>query len=171
MVEVKTTYDTPVDLTFTPASLASSATLIAGTESTEVDNSTTDKYIDALVTGFITVGATTVAADTNIYIYVWGNHETIGTNNLDTLTGSDGDRTITNTGVRDSMLKLGAIINVSATTDNITHHIQPFSVAQLFGGVMPNFWGVWLVHDTVAALNATAGNHEITYTGITFTSA
>jgi len=167
MPEVKTTYSSDTTITISPASLASSASLLAGRESTEIDN-TTNLYIDAIVHGETATGTTT--AGTNIYVYVWGNFETIGTNNLDVLDGTDSAETITDEGVRDSMLALGAIIDVEDTTAR-TFHIKPFSVAQLFGGVMPKFWGLFLVHDTGANLSATAGDHVFKYNGVTYTSA
>jgi hypothetical protein len=37
-------------------------------------------------------------------------------------------------------------------------------VAALFGGVMPKKFVVYVAHSSVAALNATAGNHVITIT-------
>lgn len=171
MAEVKTTYsaDTTITLGLDVTPLASSATLVAGRESTQIDN-TTNLYIDALVKGFVTVG-TTPTADTNIYVYVWGSYESLATTPLDDLDGSDADRTLTNAGVRDSMLKLGAIINVTTATSNVRHHIPPFNVAQLFGGAMPKFWGLWVTHDTGVALNTTAANHVFKYNGITYTSA
>jgi len=170
MVEVKTTYGTnqtiALDLGATP--LASSATFTGGRESTEIDN-TTNLYIDALVQGFVTVG-TTPTVNTSILVYVWGSDVSLGTTAIDVLDGTDSDETLTNTGVLNSALKLGAVINVLAATSDVTYNIAPFSVAELFGGALPKFWGLFVTHNTGVALNTTSANHVFHYNGITYTS-
>jgi hypothetical protein len=150
------------------ASLASSASFVAGRESNEIDN-TTNKFIDALVSGNITVG-TTPTANTQINIYVWGSDVSLATTVIDTLDGADSAETITNTGVLASALAIGAVIPVYATTSDVGYPIKPFSVANLFGK-MPRFWGLFVSHNTGAALNSTAGNHVLKYVGIKFDSA
>lgn len=170
MVEIKTTYsaDTTftLDLGLTP--LASSATFIAGRESTQIDN-TSNLYVDAIVHGFITTG-TSPTVSTLINVYVWGNYQSLGTLNIDTLDGTDSDETLTNTGILNSMLRLGASIVVSSAS-NIKYDFAPFSVAELFGGIMPKFWGLFIAHNTVAALHTTSANHVFKFNGITYTSA
>ena len=61
----------------------------------------------------------------------------MATVNLDVLTGSDGDFTLTSVGVRDALLARAATAAVDATTSNRGYYFQPFSIAQLFGGIMP----------------------------------
>jgi hypothetical protein len=155
--------------------LASSSTFIVGRESTEVDN-TTNKYVDVFVQGKVTVG-TTPTVSTTIAIYVWGTDTSIATLTydqanavgLDLLTGTDSGVSLTNAGTL-SMLKLGAAIGVTAATSNVTYPIPAFSVAALFGGFMPKFWGLYVSHNTGVALNNTSTNHAFAYTGITYTS-
>ena len=170
------TYSTPQTITLglhsTP--LASSTTT-GVRESTEIDN-TTNKYVDCIVQGKVTVG-TTPTTGKSIKIYVWGadtslaslTYDQANAAGLDALTGVDGDRTLTNTETLQSMLRLGAVISVVATTSNVTYPFAPFSVASLFGA-MPKFWGLVVQHDTVAALNSTSTNHAFAYTGITYTT-
>lgn len=146
--------------------LASSASFVAGRESNEIDNTTT-KYNDALVQGKVTVG-TTPTANTTIAVYVWGAGTSLATTAIDVLDGTDSDETLTNTGVLYSALRLAATISVIATTSNITYNIAPFSVASKFGGVLPKFWGIFVTHNTGAALNATAGNHSFSFNGIKY---
>jgi len=148
--------------------LASSSTWVLGRESNEIDN-TTNKYDDALVQGKTTVG-TSPTASTLILVYVWGSDTSAATTNIDVIDGVDSDETITSVGVRDGFMRLGAAINVDATTSNRTYYVGPFSVADLFGQ-MPKYWGLFVTHNTVAALNSTAGNHAFTYTGIKFDTA
>ena len=153
-------------LTITLASLATNSTFVGGQESTQVDNSS-NLYSDATVEGFISVGTTPTAGE--IQIWVYGSfHTSVATTNIDTLDGADSAETFTSIGVRDGAVKFGARLIVDSTTSNVKYAIAPFSVAELFGGSMPKFWGVWVTHNTVAALNSTGGNHEISYTGIKY---
>lgn len=161
-------YSSATTITISPASTASSSTWVAGRESTEVDN-TTNKYDDALVQGKITVG-TTPTASTLILVYVWGSDTSAGTTNIDVIDGTDSAETLTSVGVRDGFMRLGAAINVDATTSDRGYPFGPFSVADLFGQ-MPKYWGLFVTHNTGVNLNATGGNHACTYTGIKFDTA
>ena len=159
-------YATTIAITLSPASLASSATYVAGREATEIDN-TTDQYINAEVEGFITTG-TTPTVDTYIKLYAWGSHTSLGATALDVLDGTDSAETFTSVEIQSSILTLVRSVKVNATS-NQKYHFKPFTIADIFGE-MPKFWGLYLSHDTVAALNSTAGNHEFKYTGIKFDS-
>ena len=149
------------------ANLASSATWVAGRESSEVDN-TSNKYIDALVQGSISVG-TTPTANTVINVFVYAAETSLATTPIDVIDGVDSAETITNTGVLYSMFRLGAAINVLATTSDIAYPIAPFSVAQLFGGVMPKYWGLFVAHNTGVNLRNNAVNtNSLDYVGIKY---
>jgi hypothetical protein len=153
-------------LTITIASLATSSSSLAGRESTVVDN-TSNKYLDALVSGQITTGTTpTVNKTISIYVYaplkVASSTFTYPIATTTALTAADAAATFE--ADQRNNLKLAAAMNVSATSDRA--YSFAFSVAQLFGGVMPLKWGVWVTHDTGVNLNSTAGNHWIHYTGI-----
>lgn len=166
MATVTVNYSSNTTITCSVASLASSSTFVAGRESTQIDN-TTNKYVDALVSGKVAVG-TTPTANTQICVYVWGAETSLATTAIDVLDGTDSDETLTNTGVRDSALRLGAVITVPAATSNVGYDFAPFSVAALFGGHMPKFWGLFVAHNTVAALNSTAGNHVFEFVGVKY---
>jgi len=159
-------YSSNTTITISPASTASSSTFVAGRESNEIDN-TTNKYIDALVQGKVTVG-TTPTANTTIAIYVWGADTSLATTALDVLDGTDSAETLTNTGILYSALKLGAVISVTATTSDVGYNFAPFSVAARFGGVLPKYWGLFVTHNTGVALNATGGGHVFSYNGIKY---
>jgi hypothetical protein len=137
------------------ANLASSATFVAGRESSQIDN-TSNKYIDAIVSGKVSVG-TTPTANTVIAVYVWGADTSLATTAIDVLDGTDSAETLTNVGILNA-LRLGAAIAVPANTSDVAYEVLPFSVASLFGGVMPKFWGLYVAHSTVAALRNTAVN-------------
>lgn len=156
-------------ITMDLANLASSATFVAGRESNEVDN-TSNLYTDVLVRGSVSVG-TTPTVDTFIGIYVWGAHVSLATTAIDVFDGVDSAETLTNAGVLFT-LKLGAQINVVATTSDVAYPVLPFSVAQLFGGSMPRFWGLYVTHNTGVNLRNNAVNtNSFSYVGITTTIA
>lgn len=153
-----TTYGTRVALTISPASIAAGAYR----ESTEVDNTST-QAVDGILHGIITSGTTPTAS--TISIFVSGSDGT--TARPGNLTGTDS--TITPAGEQ-SQFELARVITVD-TTSNHTYEFYVGSIAALFGGVMPKKFSVIVLNGTAAALHATAGNHAIAYTPITFTVA
>ena len=159
-------YSANTTITCSVASTASSTTFVGGRESNQIDN-TTDKYVDAIVQGTVSVG-TTPTANTIICIYVWGANTSLATTPIDVLDGTDSTETLTNVGILNSALRLGAVISVPATTSDITYNFAPFSVASKFGGIMPKFWGLYVTHNTGVNLNATAGNHSFSFNGIKY---
>lgn len=164
MAVVTTNYSSNTTITMDLANLASSSTLLAGRESSQIDN-TTNKYIDAIVSGTISVG-TSPGANTGITVYVWGADTSLATTAIDVLDGTDSAETLTNSGIRDA-LRFGAAINVPATTSDVAYPILPFSVAQLFGGAMPKFWGLFVTHNTGVALRNNAANtNSLEFVGI-----
>lgn len=162
MADGKIKYASPATITITLASLASSSTRAAGRESTAIDN-TTNLYVDALVGGKITTG-TSPTVSTFIDIWVYAGRDSTPTY-PDVLDGTDSDETMTSENVRNSALRLAHTIVVDNTTAR-TYEVAPFSVASLFGGVMPTHWGLFVAHNTGVALNSTGGNHEFRFTGI-----
>ena len=164
MATVTTNYAAAAAITMDVANLATSATFVAGRESSQIDN-TTNKYVDALVFGRVSVG-TTPTANTSILIYVYAGDVSLATTAVDVLDGTDSAETLTNVGILGA-LRLGAIVSVPANTSDVAYEVQPFSVAQLFGGVMPKFWGLYLTHNTGVNLRNTAVNtDEFSYAGI-----
>jgi hypothetical protein len=160
-------YSSNTTITMDLQNLASSSTFIAGRQSNQVDN-TTDKYIDALVSGKVSVGSTGMTANTTIAIYVYGADTSLATTNLDDLDGVDGVANLTNTGILNA-LRLGATVAVPATTNNQAYIVLPFSVASLFGGVLPKFWGLYVTQNTGAALYNNAVNDDsFKYVGIKY---
>lgn len=157
-------FGTVQTLTITLASLATSATLVAGRESTARNQKTTDDAIDALLGGTITVGTTPTA---NTQIEVWGYGSYDDTNFTASATGTDAALTPT----AKSLMVLLAVIPVAAATSNVAFKFGPVSVARAFGGILPVQWGVWVTHNTGVNLHATGGNHEIEYFPVKFESA
>lgn len=155
-------YGTTTAMTITLTGLASDTSLVAGRQSTVADNGS-DDAIDALVGGKVTTG-TTPTASRQIEVWLFGIYD-------DTeYSGGAGGSDAALTPDAKSLLKLLTIIPTTNTSDK-TYRWGPFSVAQAFGGVMPEKWGVYIVHNTAVNLNATATNHEVVYTSVKYESA
>ncbi len=161
MSNVKLAYGSSSALTITLASLATSATFVAGRESTGVDN-TTNLYIDYLLAGKIATGTSPTNAR-EIRIYVIGLIE--DSTYPDVFDGTDSDETFTNIQIRDATAKLAAIIATN-NTSNIQYWFGPISVASLFGGVVPKKFVVYVTHNTGVNLNSTGSNHAIYVTPV-----
>ena len=164
MATLTIAYTNAVALTITLASLATSSTFVAGEEATAVTNGT-NKYDDVLVTGSIMVG-TTPTANTSILVYAVAALDEAPTW-PDVFDGTDSAETLTSVGVGASFLKFGAVLSVDAATSNVAYPFA-FSLAQLFGGIVPKDWTIFVTHNTGVNLNATGGNHNIKYQGIKY---
>lgn len=168
MATTTVNYSSNTTITMDLASLATSSTFVAGRESSQIDN-TSNKYIDCLVSGTVSVG-TTPTANTTIAIYVYGADTSLATTPLDTLDGTDSAETLTNTGILNA-LRLGASIAVPAATSDVQYIVLPFSVATLFGGVMPKFWGLYVAHNTGVNLRSTNNTDQFDFVGIKYDAA
>lgn len=166
MSDIKTKYPSTssTDLTITLASLASgsSGVYTAGQESNAVDN-TTNVDLDHLLSGIITTG-TSPTASRVINVYAYANlSSAAGTPAYpDVLDGADSAETFTSANVMNAAVRLVASITVDATS-NRSYYFGPVSIANLFGGTLPKFWGVYVAHDTGVALHATGSNHKLSY--------
>ena len=134
--------------------LASDATLLAGRASTAVDN-TTNLDLDHLVSGVIRTGTSpTVSTTIEVWAYAPSSVASGTPTYPDSITGTDANKTMTSANVKQASLAWLATITVDATS-NRDYFIKPTSVAALFGGVLPPFWGLFVVHNTGVALNGT----------------
>jgi hypothetical protein len=166
MADFKIKYAASAGITISPASLATSTTRTAGTESDVIDN-TTNLYVDALVAGKITTGTSpTAGRQIDIWVYSILNDTPVYPDVLD---GTSSAETITSENVRNAGMALMESILVDSTSDR-TYYLKPKSVAALFGGVMPKKWGIFVAHDTGVNLNATGSNHQFDYTGVHYQS-
>lgn len=148
-------YGTPVPLTITLASLATSSTLLVGRESTAIDQKDVTDAIDVLVGGKITTG-TSPTASRQIEVWAYGSYDDAEFSG--SAAGSDAALTVT--AESKTLLRLLTIIPTHGTSDT-AYKFGPFSLAEAFGGFVPVQWGVFVVHNTGVNLNSTAGNHEI----------
>jgi hypothetical protein len=150
------------------SSLAHDDTFLAGLESTEIDN-TANNYVDVLVdVKGITGGATTPAVGDRILLYVWGSDVSLGTTPIGVLDGTASAETLAHAQARNA-LRLAGSAEVTVATASLVWYIQPFSVASLFGGKMPKFWGMFLTHNLGGTLAASQSG-LFRYTGIKYTS-
>ena len=165
MSDIKQKYPvtSTVAITAAIASLASDTNLLAGRASTAVDN-TTNQDLDHLVSGAIVVG-TTPTANTSIEVWAYA-YQSLATGTPtypDSITGTDAAKTLTNIGVKSGILRWVATLLVPAATSNVVYSFAPVSIANLFGA-LPQFYGIFIVHNTGVALNA--AGHSVVYNRI-----
>lgn len=156
-------YGTPTAMTITIVGLASDTSLVAGRASTAVDQKDTTDAIDVLVGGKFTTG-TSPTASRQVEVWAYGSYDDAEFSG--SATGSDANLTPD----EKTNMRLITIIPTANTTDK-TYRWGPFSIAQAFGGIVPVQWGIYIVHNTGVAPNATAGNHEVVYIPVQFESA
>lgn len=156
-------------ITFDISSLGTSSTFVAGRESNEVDNTSTN-YIDAIVNvdGITGHASTAPTVGQIIALYVWGSDTSLATTPIDVLDGTDSAETLGHVSVLNS-LRFAAAPAVTVATAALKYYVQPFSVASLFGGVMPKYWGLFLAHNHTGAL-AAAQSGLFSFNGVTYTS-
>lgn len=141
-------------ITLTIASLAASATV--GRASTAVDN-TSNLFIDALVFLFVETG--TVSGNKQVLFYAYGTADG-GTTYTEAITGTDAGFT------RNDPTVLRPITVVPTPSNSTVYKSGPYSIAQAFGGILPDHWGVAVFNDTGASFSATAGNNKCLYQGV-----
>jgi hypothetical protein len=142
-------------ITLSANALATSSSLLAGRESTAVDNRT-NLDLDHLVSGKVKLGTTPTVST---FVELWA-HAPIsissGTPTYgDSLTGADAAATITSSGVKSGLFRLLWSVLVEATTGRV-YYMPPTSIRSAFGE-MPPFWGLVLTHSTAVNLDASAG--------------
>lgn len=161
--DAKIAYASSAAYTITLTGLATSSTLVAGRESTALSNAS-NKYLDELVAGFVTVG-TTPTANTSIEVHAVGSLNDTPTY-PDVFDGTDSAETVTNTGVKMGICRPVGIMLVTATTSNIAYPFSPLGIRQLFGDGMPTAHVIFVTHSTAVNLNDTAANHAIYHTPV-----
>lgn len=169
MTVLTTTYSANTAITFDLSSLGTSSTFVAGRESTQIDNTST-QYIDCLVNvdGITGHASTAPTVGQLIALYCWGADTSLATTAIDVLDGTDSAETLGHVSVLNSLRFAGSAA-VTVATAGLVYYIQPFSVAALFGGVMPKFWGLFLAHNHTGALGA-SNSGLFSFNGITYTS-
>jgi len=162
-------YGADTAITFDVSSLGTSATFVAGRESTQVDN-TTNKYDTAIVTCNGVTGHASTAPTIGQYIglWLWGSDVSLATTPIDVLDGTDSAETLSHVSVLNSLV-LVAQPAVTVATAGLVYYFQPFSVRDRLGH-MPKFWGLYSAHNHTGAL-AAAQSGIWSYYGINETIA
>jgi hypothetical protein len=154
----------------TLASLATSSTLVAGRQSDIVTN-VSNKYMDAIVAGQITIGTSPTAGTIAVYLFrplsAASSTFVYPVATTTALGESDAAATFIANQIGGAVKFAGAV-STAATTDQ--KYSFSFSVADVFG-FMPLKWGLFVTHNTAVNLNSTAGNHWFHYTGIKYDAA
>lgn len=153
-------YGSTQTITAAIASLASDTNLLAGLESSIIDN-TTDGFEDIILSGKATTGTSpTASRQIEVWAIAWDSNAwpdvTDGTSSTETLTSAD---------IKAALCKAVAIMPTNNTSDR-TYSFTGVSAKQVFGGVLPSKFVLFIVHNTGVNLNATAGNHEFRYQGV-----
>lgn len=133
-------------ITCTITSLANSAQRA----SVAIDN-TTNLFLDSLVFVKAKSGASGTATSGTINVYACGTADG-GTTYTDNV--SSGDATVTLTAPPNA--KLIGVIN--AVANAVIYAGGPFSVAQAFGGILPDHWLIIVENKTGGTLDATTGS-------------
>ncbi len=122
-----------------------------------VDNST-NVYLDALVMVQIKSGASSTSATGTVNVYAYGTVD--GGTTYTEGAGTDAGITLT----APPNVRLIGVLNVVANAT--TYKSGPFSVAQAFGGTMPDHWGLIIENKSGGTLDGTEGSHAKLYQGV-----
>jgi len=146
-------------LTITLASLAASSTMVAGRESTAVDN-TSNLDLDHLVGGKIAIQSHATVGRVEVWAYSPISRAS-GTSSYGKLTGSDAAVTFDS---RFQAVAHGKLLWQFLTDASVARtYYMPFcSIAAVFGAVPMN-WGIYVINGHGGALSATAGDHALHY--------
>lgn len=168
--DVKTAYAASAAITITLASLAASSTLLAGRESTAVDNGASNKYLDELLAGFYRTGSSNLQAGT-IRTAVVGAIDDTPTW-PDVFDGTNSTETVSLQAIYDSVCRIAS--DIATDTSQRTYPWGPVAVAGFFGGVLPDQWLIFVAHNAHTSTNAwssTEGDHGIKRTPVYATVA
>lgn len=153
MSTVKVSYDTTSSLTVTNLHSLAASTTTGGWQSAVQDN-TSNLYDDALVQ-IVLAGPTTVASNKVALVYAYSSVDG-GTTYSDAASGSEG--TITFTSDPPNLVLVGVIpMPVNAGT----FKSRNFSIAQAFGGTLPQRWGLVVQNQGNAGLQASGNTVKV----------
>lgn len=160
MATIKTSYPAgTATITISPENVATSSTFVAGVESAEISN-VSNLDLDHLVSGKWRSG-TTPTANTQVQIWVVpviSDDLSSSVTYPDVFDGTASAETVTSAGVLQGLGRLAAVLNVDSNTSARDYFCAPFSVAALFGGVMPTRYVLFITHNTGVNSDTTSGN-------------
>lgn len=156
MATVTPSYSSAQTVTLTLTSLGNGS----WRQSTAVDNSS-NLYVKAHLGGSVQTGTTPTDGGT-LDFYIYATYD--GTNYTGGCSGTDSAYTAD--GEEDELIFIGSV-TVDATSDQ-DYVFGPWPVDVLFGGVLPQKWGVVVENNTGVTTNATGTNNETQFIGIKF---
>lgn len=147
MSTLKTLYGTNnQSITCTITSLANN-----GQQGAAAVDNTANLFLDVLVAVKVKTNASGTAASGGVNIYVAATADG-GSDYSDGVTGTNASQTLTSP----PNVRLLGVINCVA--NSTTYVGGPWSVAAVFGGVMPDHWVLIIENKTGAALDASVGS-------------
>ncbi len=165
MTTVAPVLGTSTAITLTAAGLATSSTRLAGRAGTAVDLTALGTFpVDVMLGGQIMTGTSPTAG----IIELWASASEAGSVFAGNLPATDQNSTLT--AEMKALMRLVASIATNSTS-NLAYPISPVSLYQVFAGIIPRKFNLWLVHSTAVNLNATGGNHFLSYTPINYVSS
>lgn len=163
MATVTKNYSAKATLTWGMTNPSSDTNLLIGRQSTAVNNNAAGtNYMDIMIGGRFQGPAASAAAGV-IEVWAYGSWDA-GTTFTSDCTGTDGALTLV--AETKALLHLVTVVPTN-TTNGEDYYWGPFSLAQVFGGVVPEQWGLWGTHDAGAALQTSTTEYQ----GIKFDSA
>ena len=165
------TYKTTQSLACTSFNgLANSTTTLASTAAatTSTDANIVDAIVQVKIVGPVTM---TASAITNILVFVyasldgvsgWYSGVSSGSSN-ETFDGTDKTVVISTNG---NNLKFAGNISLHTTSSgsSITYQSTPFSISNIFGGIMPKKWGIVIMNNSSKTLPSSG--HDVRYTEV-----
>jgi hypothetical protein len=117
-------------------------------------NNTANEYIDYLVSGTFTTHASNRQAGL-IHVYIVGalNDSPTWPAAASGTWGTEGAASFTDTEERDGFARLLCALSVDTTASSIVG-FPPTSIAQLFGGVVPPYWAVFVSTNATTTTSA-----------------
>lgn len=162
--DVKIAYGASASPTITLASLAASSTLLAGRESTAIDNGASVKYLDYLVAGNYRAAASNNQAGSIYTTVVAALDDT--PNWPDVFDGTDSTETVSKSGVFNSVCKFLSVIGADSTASQ-NWPFSGASVAGCFGGIVPDQFVYFVTHNIQTSTNTwNAAGNTFTHTPV-----
>jgi hypothetical protein len=165
MGAITTIYRASSTITISPENVATSSSFTSGVESNVYDN-TSNKDQDVLISGKWTAGTSPTAG--NVLVYVVAAMDDSPTW-PDVFDGTSSAESITSANVGAGFMKQAANMPTDATSNQ--SYFCTFSVGQLFGGLLPAKFVIFVTHNTAVNSNSTAGNHAWKASGVSYNVA
>lgn len=158
MATTRMSYAAKADVTITLTNLPNS-----GVRSSTVVNNASNLYIDALVGGrFVAPTGGSVNSNGVTRLYAYGSSDD-GVHYSDLSSGTDINHTLNG-----NAFFLGHVV-MDASGETVS--FGPYSVAAVFGGMLPKYWGVMVENATGRGFNNNADHYSVWYQGVNFDTA